>query len=210
MCSAGRWREPPSPHACDNTLATNATSDRILVDVSHQAGDEQGAEYSAFVRANSARLLKLAFVLTCHGPSSEDLVQEALLQAYRRWHSVQEASDPGAYVRRILVNIYLQQRRRKHVPEVPLALAEQTLPSTSASFLLPEQDAMLRAISTLSRREQVALVLRYYEDLDDRAIASALRCRPATVRSLLHRGLKKLRTNPHLTPDEATPRSHDV
>jgi DNA-directed RNA polymerase specialized sigma24 family protein len=36
-------------------------------------------------------------------------------------------------------------------------------------------------------------VLRYLVDLDDAEIATTLRCRPATVRSLVHRGLARLR-----------------
>ncbi len=66
---------------------------------------------------------------------------------------------------------------------------------------------MLRAIGSLSRREQTILVLRYYQDLDDKAIAVMLGCRPATVRSLIHRGIKKLRDSPHLLADDGPVRS---
>ena len=43
-----------------------------------------------------------------------------------------------------------------------------------------------------------ALVLRYFEDLPDPTIAELLRCRPATVRSLVSRGLEALRTTPEV------------
>ena len=51
----------------------------------------------------------------------------------------------------------------------------------------PEQEAMLRAIGSLSRREQTVLVLRYYEDLGDASIAAAVGCRGDRGRSPGHR-----------------------
>ena len=39
---------------------------------------------------------------------------------------------------------------------------------------------------------RVAVVLHYYEDLDDVEIARVLDCRPATVRSLVHRATRQL------------------
>jgi len=45
----------------------------------------------------------------------------------------------------------------------------------------------------LPLRQRSALVLRYFCDLGDADIAELLGCRPATVRSLVHRGLANLR-----------------
>jgi RNA polymerase sigma factor (sigma-70 family) len=51
---------------------------------------------------------------------------------------------------------------------------------------------ILDAIADLPYKQRAALVLRFYEDRPEREIAEALRCRPATVRSLIHRGLSSL------------------
>jgi DNA-directed RNA polymerase specialized sigma24 family protein len=45
----------------------------------------------------------------------------------------------------------------------------------------------------VSTRQRTALVLRYYVDLPEDDIAAILHCRPATVRSLVQRGLDRLR-----------------
>ncbi len=58
---------------------------------------------------------------------------------------------------------------------------------------------MLRAIGSLSRREQTILVLRYYEDLDDAAIAAVLGWPAGTVRSTASRALAVLRADPVLS-----------
>ena len=55
---------------------------------------------------------------------------------------------------------------------------------------------MRTALLSLPQRQRAAIVLRYYEDLHESEIADLLRCRPATVRSLVARGLEALRTDP--------------
>jgi RNA polymerase sigma factor (sigma-70 family) len=54
-------------------------------------------------------------------------------------------------------------------------------------------DELEDAVAKLPARQRAAVVLRYYGDLPDADIARALRCRPGTVRSLIHRALAELR-----------------
>ena len=61
-----------------------------------------------------------------------------------------------------------------------------------------EYEAMRLALLSLPVRQRAAIVMRYYEDLPESTIADALRCRPATVRSLVSRGLEALRHNPEV------------
>ena len=139
------------------------------------------------------RLLRLAFQL-CHDRSSaEDLVQQALEQVYRRWrrHGT-EVDHVEAYARRSVVNEYLRRRRLRATTE----LITETVPdvaNAAPETAVAERDAMWRALGELPARQRAALVLRYYEDLPDRDIAAVLDCRPATVRSLIARGLQTLR-----------------
>jgi RNA polymerase sigma factor (sigma-70 family) len=49
-------------------------------------------------------------------------------------------------------------------------------------------------VSALPTRQRAALVLRYYEGLDDAAIAEILGCSAVTVRTHVMRGLAALRT----------------
>jgi RNA polymerase sigma factor (sigma-70 family) len=58
---------------------------------------------------------------------------------------------------------------------------------------LVDRRAIVAALARLSERQRAAIVLRYYEDLSEDAIATILRCRPATVRSLIARGVQSLR-----------------
>jgi RNA polymerase sigma factor (sigma-70 family) len=64
---------------------------------------------------------------------------------------------------------------------------------TGAAFAHQEPDELWDALATLSPRQRAAIVLRFYEDLPDDEIAQVLGCRPATVRTTVHRGLAALR-----------------
>ena len=54
-------------------------------------------------------------------------------------------------------------------------------------------DELWDALATLPDRQRTAIVARYYLDLPDTDIADLLGCRPATVRTAIHRGLATLR-----------------
>jgi RNA polymerase sigma factor (sigma-70 family) len=56
-----------------------------------------------------------------------------------------------------------------------------------------EADELWNRLATLGRKQRAVLVLRYYEQMDDDAIAELLGCAPATVRSNASRALKALR-----------------
>ena len=60
------------------------------------------------------------------------------------------------------------------------------------------RDDLWARLDRLTRAQRAVLVLRYYEDLDDRQIAEVLRCAVPTVRVHAARGLARLRTE--LTP----------
>src|SRR5919199_712915 len=77
-------------------------------------------EFDEYVAARGPALERYAFVLTGDVQRSQDLVQTALLKAYRRWRRVERAGHPDAYVRRIVTTSYLDWRRRRGAGEEPV------------------------------------------------------------------------------------------
>ena len=67
-----------------------------------------------------------------------------------------------------------------------------------------ERDATRAVLDGLAPRARAVLVLRYYADLDDRAIADALGISESTVRATASRALATLRATYAPTPDPAT------
>ncbi|HEY0469998.1 MAG TPA: SigE family RNA polymerase sigma factor [Kribbella sp.] len=150
-------------------------------------------EFEEYASARGQELVRLGFTVSGDYQRAEDLAQIALMQAFRAWRKVQKADDPHTYVRRILINSYLSMTRRRSFTEAPAAEidSEHTVPDPATDIV--NSDDLWRALATLSARERVVLVLRYYQDMDDRTIADLLGIKPSSVRGTASRALAALR-----------------
>ncbi|MDX6249625.1 MAG: hypothetical protein QOF10_2985 [Kribbellaceae bacterium] len=150
-------------------------------------------EFEEYASARGQELVRLGFTVSGDYQRAEDLAQIALMQAFRAWRKVQKADDPHTYVRRILINSYLSMTRRRSFTEAPAAEidSEHMVPDPATDIV--NSDDLWRALATLSARERVVLVLRYYQDMDDRTIADLLGIKPSSVRATASRALAALR-----------------
>lgn len=155
--------------------------------------DDRVDSFDAFVLARGPALLRFAYLLSRDRHQAQDLVQEALSRAHRRWRRVEQ---PEAYVRRAILNDFLSWRRRRSSGElVTDELPEPTSPGAGGhAAAQADRDAMWRLLARLPRQQRAVLVLRFYEDLDDAAIAGYLNCSQATVRAHASKALARLRT----------------
>lgn len=69
-------------------------------------------EYVEFVQGQALALRRTAYRLCGDWHLAEDLVQSALIRLYRHWGLVTKAAAPDAYVRKVVVNAVLEDRRR--------------------------------------------------------------------------------------------------
>ncbi|MER7278058.1 SigE family RNA polymerase sigma factor [Dactylosporangium sp. NPDC000244] len=118
---------------------------------------------------------KIAFLLTGSEHDAEDLLQTVLVKLYRRWPRLEASGDPIAYAHRILVNTHVSVRRPTgdlpegtHGPD-PAARVDAAL-------------ALRQALQTLTPRQRAVVVLRHYEDLNERSVAEILGCSVGTVK----------------------------
>jgi RNA polymerase sigma-70 factor (sigma-E family) len=150
-------------------------------------------EFEEYVSARGQELVRLGFTVSGDYQRAEDLAQIALMQAFRSWRKVRKADDPHHYVRRILINAYLSMTRRRSFTESPAAEIDLEHTAPDPATEVANSDALWRALADLSARERVVLVLRYYQDLDDRTIAEVLGIKPSSVRATASRALATLR-----------------
>lgn len=158
-------------------------------------------EFEEYVGARGQALLRLAFVLTDDRHLAEDLTQSALADAYRHWRRVVRADHPDAYVRRILVNRHLSWRRRRSSTEFPREQIEDGRQESDPAEGVADRDAGRYLLDGLPPRARAVLVLRYYADLDDVAIAELMGISASGVRATASRALATLRErHPDLAP----------
>jgi RNA polymerase sigma factor (sigma-70 family) len=140
--------------------------------------------FDVVYRAEYAGLKRLAFLLTHSDAEAEDVVQDVFIRCRSRLDSL---DDPGSFLRRSVINacrsLYRRDRRR----------GAATLSDDDLAVLPVELVELRDALCRLRPRQRLAIVLRYYLDLPFEDVASAIGCRPATARSLVHRALDELR-----------------
>ena len=155
------------------------------------------AEYTAYVATQLPGLRRTAFLLCQDWHRADDLTQTAITRLYVHWRRASNAENMDAYLRAILLNVFLGEQRtswwkrtRPHA-EVGAAapLPHQQPPS-------PDLDALLdlrAALEDLPPRRRAAVVLRYYCDLSVEETARMLGCSTGTVKSQTSRALAQLR-----------------
>ncbi|GAB2757186.1 SigE family RNA polymerase sigma factor [Nocardioides pakistanensis] len=162
--------------------------------------DEDGsnAEFSEYVAARWARLVRSAVLLGCSPVEAEDVVQTALTRCLVNWSKVRRADDRDAYVHRVLINTFTSGRRRHWTRERPVAETPD-LHHDDGTTTYDDADAISRSLQRLTPEQRAAVVLRYYAHLSEQQMAAVLGVAPGTVKSRLSRALKALADDPNLS-----------
>jgi RNA polymerase sigma-70 factor (sigma-E family) len=150
------------------------------------------SEYLAYVHGRVTALRRTAYLLSGDRHAADDIVQETLTKLYARWRRIHHVENVDAYVNRILVRVFLDDRRRgwwkvslldwlpDRAPDKPDATAE-------------DRPLLRAALAQLPPRQQAVLVLRFLCDQPIRDVAEILHCSEGTVKSQTAHGLSRLR-----------------
>jgi RNA polymerase sigma-70 factor (ECF subfamily) len=144
----------------------------------------------------------LALTLTGSPSHAEDIAQEAMLAAYRRWDDVARLDHPSAWVRRACANLATSVVRRRII-EARAALRWRNGMTEVAG--LPDHDESFWAeVRRLPRREAQCLALRYVDGCSVAEMANVLGCAEGTVKSHLSRGRATVAKRLGESTDEGT------
>lgn len=154
---------------------------------------DRDAEFLEYVTTHRGRMLRTARLLAS-GDSywAEDLVQVALTKLYVHWAKVRREDGPARYADRILVNSFLDERRRMwRFRETTTDDMHDRAPAAGPDHA--ERLTVLDALAQLPRRQHAVVVLRYFRDFDIHTTAELMGCSEGTVKSQTSRALSTLR-----------------
>lgn len=135
---------------------------------------------------------RLAYLVTGDRALAEDITQDAFVKMFGRFRDLRRPEAFHWYLRKTVVNLARSHFRRAKI-EREYVEREGRRPAAGTPADPEERDAMWAALAGLTGRQRAAIVLRYYEDLTEAETAEVLGCRPGTVKSLVSRGLARLR-----------------
>jgi RNA polymerase sigma-70 factor (ECF subfamily) len=151
-------------------------------------------------------LYAAALRMTRHEKDAEDLVQDALVRAYRFFDTFEAGTNCKAWLFRILTNVFCNRYRERereheilHEAEASPANFEQFLAGADAerdveTALLGQMVSgdVEKALAALPSDFRMAVILADLEDFSYKEIAEIMECPAGTVMSRLYRGRKML------------------
>lgn len=157
---------------------------------------QRDAEFTTFVEGATASLIRTAWLLTGDGDAAHELVQAALVKTYVAWPRIRRG-EALAYARRVLINhrtdVWRATRHEVSAAEPPQPRRASPAVEILAGGAVEDRDQVVRMLATLPEQQRKVVVLRYYTDLSEQAVADALDISVGSVKSAASRGLAALR-----------------
>jgi RNA polymerase sigma-70 factor (sigma-E family) len=162
------------------------------------------AAFRAFAFTRRPTLRRSAFLLCGDWHQADDLVQAALVKLYVAWPRIRAQEPPDAYMHRVLVRCFLDERRRPWRRESPVEVLDESAAATRPTYDLLDLRA---ALAQLPRRQRATLLMRFWLDASVAQTAEALGCSEGTVKSQTARAVSTLRDllgDPALVTEESS------
>jgi RNA polymerase sigma-70 factor (sigma-E family) len=161
-----------------------------------QRADSSGAKPTIEQIYHSERLpmVRLAVLLVDDINTAEDVVQDAFSGVFKAWDRLADEDSIRGYLRTCVVNAARSVLRRRRTARAYVPPVEPPAEGADTSTLLAEEyREALQALSLLPERQREVIVLRYWSDLSEAEVATALGISKGTVKSSTSRGLATLR-----------------
>ena len=159
------------------------------------AGDwETDCAVVALYTAHYRPLVRLAVLLVRDVATAEEIVQDSFVAMHAHGRRLKDSGKTTAYLRRCVVNRSCSVLRHRKVVERNMLQPPPEMPSAEQEAVaLLERSAVVAALHGLAPRQREAIALRYYVDLSEAEIASAMGISRGAVKSHISRAMSALR-----------------
>jgi RNA polymerase sigma-70 factor (sigma-E family) len=173
------------------------TTDTLLVDASLESatGEWDSARAVTEIYTTHYRsLVRLAVLLVRDVATAEEVVQDSFIAMHGAWRRLRDTEKALSYLRQSVVNRSRSVLRHRMVVDKNAPKPAPDMPSAEQGALsLLERSAVIAALRTLPLRQREALVLKFYADLSEAQIATAMGISRGAVKSHTARGVAALR-----------------
>jgi RNA polymerase sigma factor (sigma-70 family) len=149
-------------------------------------------DYPTFFREAWPALMRLAFARVGDVGVAEDIVQDVLADAHRKWGELAGYDDPLGWARRAVLNRSISRWRRLGNERRAMGIVASAARSAGPSDIFEADAELWNAVRSLPRRQRDVALLLWFEDLPARTVASILGCGEDTVRTHWRRARVRL------------------
>lgn len=173
-------------YVSDRAMAKRASGDDFELPVVRAA-----EPFDSFFHREFPRMVAVAYAISGSRWAAEELAQEACLRAHRSWDSVSGYDKPGAWLRRVTINLANSFLRRR-ISELK-ALERYAVGGIEPVNSHPvEEESFWEEVKGLPRRQREVIVLHFVDDLSTSDIAEVLDISESSVRTHMQRGREML------------------
>lgn len=150
-------------------------------------------DFDSFYRREYVHMVALARSICGSHELGEDLAQEALARAHRNWSKVSSYEKPGAWLRRVTINLAISRRRRlMHELKLLRSSREREDDPRFPGDDSTGEHEVWAAVRQLPPRQRAVVALFYQQDRSTSEIAEILECSVSTATSHLSAARKTL------------------
>lgn len=148
-------------------------------------------EFAAFVSEATPSLSSTAWLLTGNRDAAAELLQQSLVKTYLAWSRVRR-DEASAYCRKVMAHQCIDDHRKRR--DVPIDGYGERAGAGNQFGVVDDRDELVRLLAQLPPQQRTVIVLRYFDDLTEQAVANELGISLGAVKSAASRGLATLRT----------------
>jgi RNA polymerase sigma-70 factor, ECF subfamily len=172
-----------------------------------RAARQDAAAWETLMLEHQQAVFRLAYLFTGDPDEAEDIAQEAFIRAFR----FIEQADPNRPFRPWVLSIAanLARNRLRGIRRYLAAVQRAASREPERFHPVPEGEipgearALWETVQKLRLEDQQVIYLRYFLELSEGETSAALGVAQGTVKSRLHRALKRLRAQLEQENDEA-------
>lgn len=146
-------------------------------------------------------LVRLAWLLVQDVTTAEDVVQDSFVAMHTAWRRLRDSDRALAYLRHSVVDRSRSTRRHPALAGHKAFQPGTDTPSAELSALPSlEHAAVVRPLRSLPARQREALALKYYGNLSEAQVASAMGVSQGAVKRHMARAIAALRVVMEIDP----------
>jgi RNA polymerase sigma-70 factor (sigma-E family) len=140
-------------------------------------------------------LVRMSAVVLGDVGSAEEVVQDSFIAVHAAWRGLRDVDKGVHYLRRSVLNRSRSVLRHRAVVDKHMPAREPDMPSAEqAAITRLQRGAVITALRSLPARQREALVLKFYLDLSEEQVATAMKISQGAVKSHTARGKAALRS----------------
>lgn len=181
--------------AAQQTAAANADISRTTTAAGASPAGAAVA-FNRFFLTEHPKIVAIITGLVGSRSTAEDITQEAFIRTWKRWDTVHTYDKPGAFLRRVALNLTIDHSRRTNTfRQVWQQLTSRFNPTADQPNRADQpntDDPLWQHVRQLPTRQQQAVALHYIDDMSVADCAQVMGCSPNTVKVHLHRARNTL------------------